>query len=116
MDVLRSEMAEKEIDKLNEELDFLEVVHERYQLCIQADRENRDRAREALAFRNLEQWDEKTKNERQNDPEGARPCLVVDKLNQHVMQVVNDERQNRPQIKARPVDDKGDVETAKIYD
>src|SRR3972149_3441517 len=107
-------MAESE--KLNEELDFLEVVRERYRLCIEADRENRDRAREALAFRNLEQWDEKTKNERQNDPEGARPCLVVDKLNQHVMQVVNDERQNRPQIKVRPVDDKGDPEVAKIDD
>src|SRR3990167_4001074 len=110
-------MAEKtEAEKLNEELDFLEVVRERYKLCIDADRENRDRAREALAFRNLEQWDEKTKKERQEDPEGARPCLVVDKLNQHVMQVVNDERQNRPQIKVRPVDDKGDPEVAKIYD
>ena len=109
-------MAEKTEAELNEELDFLEVVRERYRLCVDADRENRDRAREALAFRNLEQWDEKTKNERQNDPEGARPCLVVDKLNQHVMQVVNDERQNRPQIKVRPVDDKGDPEVAKIYD
>jgi hypothetical protein len=110
-------MAEKtEAEKIEEEQDFLTVVRERYKLCIDADRENRDRAREALAFRNLEQWDEKTKNERQNDPEGARPCLVVDKLNQHVMQVVNDERQNRPQIKVRPVDDKGDPEVAKIYD
>jgi hypothetical protein len=99
-----------------EEEDFLKVVRERYRLCVEADRENRDRAKEALDFRDLEQWDDRTKNERQNDPEGARPCLVVDKLNQHVMQVVNDERQNRPQIKVRPIDDKGDVEVAKIYD
>ena len=109
-------MAEKESKKIEDEEDFLQTVRDRYKLCIDADRDNRDRAREALAFRNLEQWDEKNKNERQNDPEGPRPCLVVDKLNQHVMQVVNDERQNRPQIKVRPVDDKGDPEVAKIYD
>lgn len=95
---------------------FLTTVRDRYKRCIESDKDNRDRAKEALAFRNLEQWDEKIKNERMNDLEGARPCLVVDKLNQHVHQVVNDERQNRPQIKVRPVDDGGDVEVAKIYD
>lgn len=100
----------------DKEEDFLQTVRERYLLCYEADRENRERAKEALDFRNLIQWDERTRNERETDPEGARPCLVVDKLNQHVMQVVNDERQNRPQIKARPVDDFGDVETAKIFD
>lgn len=96
--------------------DFLDTVRSNYQLCVEADRDNRDRAREALKFRDLEQWDEKTKSDRQNDPEGSRPCLVVDKLNQHIAQVVNDERLNRPQIKVRPVDDRGDVEVAKIYD
>lgn len=95
---------------------FLETVRKRYKLCVEADRENRDRAREALKFRDLEQWDENVKKDRETDKEGARPCLVVDKLNQHVAQVVNDERLNRPQIKVRPVDDGGDVEVAKIYD
>jgi hypothetical protein len=95
---------------------FLETVRERYKVCLEADKSNRDRAREALAFRNLEQWDPKLKRDRENDTEGARPCLVVDKLNQHVQQVVNDQRQNRPQIKVRPVDDKGDPEVAKILD
>lgn len=95
--------------------DFLALVRERYKRCIEAETDNRDRAREALKFRDLDQWDEFTRNERTNDPEGARPCLVVDKLNQHVNQVVNDERQNRPQIKVRPVEG-GDVEVAKVYD
>lgn len=108
--------AEKKPEDTESNEIFLKTVRDRYRLCIDADRQNRERAREALAFRDLNQWDEKTKAERENDPEGARPCLVVDKLNQHVMQVVNDERQNRPQIKVRPVDDAGDVETAKIFD
>ena len=95
---------------------FLKIVRDNYKLCVDADRDNRERAGEALTFRDLNQWDAKTKADRENDPEGARPCLVVDKLNQHVLQVVNDHRQNKVQIKVRPVDDKGDVETAKIYD
>jgi hypothetical protein len=111
----KSEGVKEKVSGEDEE-EFLERVREHYTLCIDADRENRDRAKEALTFRNLEQWDIKVKNDRETDPEGSRPCLVVDKLNQHIQQVVNDERQNRPQIKVRPVDDKGDIEVAKIYD
>jgi phage terminase small subunit len=96
--------------------DFLAIVRERYQRCLDAERENRDRALDALRFRNLEQWDPKQKADRENDPEGARPCLVLDKLNQHVNQVVNDQRLNRPQIKVRPVDNGADPETAKVLD
>ena len=108
-------MADTVTGVIEDEEDFLSTVRERYKLCVEAERDNRDRAREALAFRDLEQWDQRAKAEREGDAEGPRPCLVVDKLNQHVQQVVNDERQNRPQIKVRPVEG-GDVEVAKIYD
>ena len=40
----------------------------------------------------------------------ARPCLTINKLPQHVRQVTNDQRQNRPSGKVIPADDKGDVE------
>ncbi|MFZ9922788.1 MAG: portal protein, partial [Candidatus Nanopelagicaceae bacterium] len=46
----------------------------------------------------------------------ARPCLTINKLPQHVRQVTNDQRQNRPAIKIIPVDDKADTEVADIYD
>lgn len=95
---------------------FLTEVHARYKRCVEAEQENRDRALEALRFRNLEQWDDKIKRDRETDPEGARPCLVLDKLNQHVNQVVNDQRMNRPQIKVNPADDAAHIETAKIFD
>ena len=108
-------MAEAEETEGQAELEFLEKVRKQYHTCVEAEESNRARAREALAFRDLEQWDERTRNERLNDPEGARPCLVVDKLNQHINQVVNDERLNRPQIKVRPVEG-GDIEVAKIFD
>ena len=63
----------------------------------------------------LEQWPVQLKAMREGDPQGARPCLVVDKVNQYKNQVVNSMRQNRPSIKARPVDDAGDVEVAEVY-
>lgn len=46
----------------------------------------------------------------------ARPCLTINKLPQHVRQVTNDQRQNRPSGKVIPVDDRADVEVAEIYD
>jgi hypothetical protein len=45
----------------------------------------------------------------------ARPCLTINKLPQHVHQVTNDQRQNRPSGKVIPADDKGDIEVADIY-
>jgi len=95
-------------------LPVLETARTRYKRGIDAEADNRKAALDALKFRNLEQWDPDIKRARETDPEGKRPCLVVDKTNQFLRQVVNDERQNRPSIKVRPVDDKGDPEVAKV--
>jgi len=45
----------------------------------------------------------------------ARPCLTINKLPQHVRQVTNDQRQNRPSGKVIPADDHADVEVAEIF-
>jgi hypothetical protein len=45
----------------------------------------------------------------------ARPCLTINKLPQHVKQVTNDQRQNRPAAKVIPVDDNADIEVADIF-
>lgn len=45
----------------------------------------------------------------------ARPCLTINKLPQHVRQVTNEQRQNRPSGKVIPADDHADVEVAEIY-
>jgi hypothetical protein len=45
----------------------------------------------------------------------ARPTLTINKLPQHVRQVTNDQRQNRPGAKVIPVDDNADVEVAEIF-
>lgn len=46
----------------------------------------------------------------------ARPCLTINKLPQHVRQVTNDQRQNRPSGKVIAADDKADVEVAEVFD
>ena len=45
----------------------------------------------------------------------ARPTLTINKLPQHVRQVTNDQRQNRPGAKVIPVDDNADIEIAEIF-
>jgi hypothetical protein len=45
----------------------------------------------------------------------ARPTLTINKLPQHVRQVTNDMRQNRPGARVIPVDDNADVEVADIF-
>lgn len=45
----------------------------------------------------------------------ARPTLTINKLPQHVKQITNDQRMNRPGIKVIPSDDKADVEVAEIF-
>ncbi len=62
----------------------------------------------------LEQWPEDIRRIREGDPQGARPCLTVDKVNQYKNQIVNNIRMNSPSIKVRPVDDNADVEVAEV--
>ena len=45
----------------------------------------------------------------------ARPCLTINKLPQHVKQVTNDQRQNRPSGKVIPADSKADIDVAEIF-
>lgn len=62
----------------------------------------------------LEQWPDDIRRIREGDPQGARPCLTVDKVNQYKNQIVNNIRMNSPSIKVRPVDDKADAEVAEV--
>ena len=57
-----------------------------------------------------------TRGSVQGQTVNARPCLTINKLPQHIKQVTNDQRQNRPSGKVIPADDKADIEVAEIYD
>lgn len=92
--------------------ELLKSARSRYALARDAWRENRDAARDDLIFRSGSQWDDVTKSKREQD---RRPCLTFNRLQQHVQQVTNDQRQNRPSIKVHGVDDEADPDTAKVF-
>ena len=95
----------------NSKEEILRVARERFQLAAEAETEIRNLGLEDLEFRAGKQWPDDVKQERQLD---ARPCLTINRIPQFIRQITNDQRQNRPSIKVFPIDDKGDVETAKI--
>ena len=85
--------------------DTFQQAKERYDEAQDAWRDQRGRMIEELRFSNPanpEQWDQKARQVRENGPDGARPCLVLDHTNQYIMQVVNDARQNKPAISFLP--------------
>jgi hypothetical protein len=88
---------------------------ERYEYANTAESVQRQEMLDDIRFRALEQWPDEVRNARENDPNGARPCLTLDRTNQYIRQVVNDARQNKPSIKTWPVDSGSDVEVAEIY-
>lgn len=89
--------------------DLLTEAKERYKEAEELWAENRKLWLEDAKFRAGNHWPVEVRKEREAS---GRPCLVVDKTEQHVRQVVNDGRQNRPAPKVSPVDDKGDQQTA----
>lgn len=94
---------------------LLEEARERFQQSAEATAINRAEMLDDLRFLALDQWPEALKKQREQDISGARSCLVLDKCNQHLRQIVNDMRQNRPAIKVRPEDDRADKDTAEVF-
>lgn len=94
---------------------LFETAKKRYKQALVKETDARRERTDDLRFSVLlEQWDEGIKNRRENDPNGARPCLVVDKTNQYVRQIVNAIRETPPSMKVRAVNDQGDEDVAEI--
>jgi portal protein len=91
--------------------DLLREIRERFALCSEAETRNRIDALDDLRFRNGEQWPDDIKQERKLL---RKPMLTVNKLPQHIRQITNDQRQNRPAIQVSAVED-NDTDTAEVY-
>ena len=104
--------------------DMLSTMRSRFRQAISALGESREDELDDLRFMagspdNQWQWPADvlaTRGSVQGQTINARPCLTINKLPQHVRQVTNDQRQNRPSGKVIPADDKGDVAVAEIFD
>lgn len=89
----------------------LERAKKRLKICI--DNENQERLDKVddLKFLNGEQWEAGVEAERRKE---GRPMLTINKLPQFLKQVVNEQRQNSPQIKVMPAGHGSDPDTARI--
>jgi hypothetical protein len=104
--------------------DILAQMRVRMEQSLNAYSETRDSELDDLRFMagspdNRWQWPQEvlaTRGAVQGQTINARPCLTINKLPQHVRQVTNDQRQNRPAGKVIPVDDRADIEVAEIFD
>lgn len=90
---------------------IIQEMRERYTAALDAESENREQALDDLKFLAGDQWPDQIRREREAD---GRPCLQINKLPQFVDQLVGSQRQNRPGIKIRPVDDDADPDTAEM--
>ena len=103
--------------------EMLATMRTRLTMAIAAYSDSREDELDDLRFRaaspdNQWQWPADvlaTRGSVQGQTINARPCLTINKLPQHVLQVTNDQRQNRPSGKVIPADDKADVEVAEIF-
>jgi len=103
--------------------DLLSTARARLDMAISALSESREDEIDDLRFYagspdNHWQWPADvlaTRGAVQGQTINARPCLTINKLPQHVRQVTNDQRQNRPSGKVIPADDGADVEVAEIF-
>ena len=103
--------------------DVLAVARSRMTMAISAYSDTREDELDDLRFYaaspdNQWQWPAdvlQTRGAVQGQTINARPCLTINKLPQHVHQVTNEQRMNRPGIKVIPADDEADVDMADVF-
>jgi hypothetical protein len=103
--------------------DILTVARARLDMAVSSLAESREDEIDDLRFYagspdNHWQWPADvlaTRGAVQGQTINARPTLTINKLPQHVRQVTNDQRQNRPGAKVIPVDDNADVQVAEVF-
>ncbi len=94
------------------EADILKDAKEAFELVSDHESDNRRLSEADLRFSRLgDQWEQQVLRTREQQ---GRPALTINKLPAFIRQVVNETRQNKHAIKARPVDGGADVETAEI--
>ena len=104
-------MSERD-DALNAvtEEDIFNEAKERLKICMDAEDENRNRARADLKFREGDQWDhDVTTTASEESPE-----ITINLTDAMVRRVVNNMKQQRPRGKCHPVGDGADIEIADV--
>jgi hypothetical protein len=99
--------------------DILADAQKLYQESLDAQRDQRRQIEEDLIFSdpsNPQQWDEAVRVQRENDPGGKRPCLVMDQTGQYVANVAGQIEKQPPAIHAIPVGGGAEKQAAEQID
>ena len=99
--------------------DVLSEAQRLYVEALDASREQRQQIVEDLEFSdpsNPQQWDPAVRLQRENDPGGRRPCLVMDQTGQYVANIAGQVERNTPSIHAIPVGGGADQKAAEQID
>jgi len=92
--------------------DLLDEIRGRFAFAKDAEAKQRDLSQDDFRFCDPNaQWPADVRGEREEE---GRPCLTVDRLGPFVHQIVNEQRQNRPQPQINPTGDGASKETAEI--
>ncbi len=93
----------------------------RFAVCATVENNCRLRFIEDIKFANgdadnLYQWDETTRTARGYGTIDERPCLTINKVRQHNLNIINDAKQNKPSVKVKPVGNGATFEAAQVYE
>ena len=93
-------------------------IKRRFKQCQDWESKQRKLFLEDIKFANADadngyQWPNDIYTNRNGD---NRPCLTINKVRQHNLQIVNDAKQNKPSIKFRPVGDGATYDAAQIFE
>src|SRR5215469_616599 len=98
------------------EADVLVEARERFRQVIDWEGQFRSLFNEDIKFVNGDgdnhwQWPDALYNDR-----GDRPSMTVNKTRQHCLQIINDAKQNKPQIRINPVSDEATKASADVFE
>lgn len=93
----------------------------RFAVCATVENDCRLRFIEDIKFANgdadnLYQWDETTRVARGYGTLDERPCLTINKVRQHNLNIINDAKQNKPGVKVKPVGNGATYDAAQVYE
>jgi Phage P22-like portal protein len=94
---------------------ILREARARFERCVAWESAWRERALFDTRFANgdsanMWQWDTNVRSER-----GSRPSLTYNQVRQHNLQVINDARQNKAQVKVTPTGGRASYEAAQVF-
>ena len=92
------------------EADIYAEARDRLEIALEADNDNRSRAKTATAFREGDQWDDVPATSASQD----EPELTINLTDAMIERVENNIRQQRPRGKCHPVGDGADIEIAEV--